>query len=203
MAHPVYRKFLHWTRTLHTYATMLALILLIFFSFTGFVMNHSAWFDLDKVIDHPPPVANTTMPLEMAGGKGDKDSKHAMDVEVYLRMKEGARGERTNFDDREDSIFMQFVAVGRKMEYTINRADGKIEENFEIRGSLALMSDLHRGIGSGAAWRLFIDATAIFLLFASLTGVILWISLPKRRTLGIIALVASLILCGGCWFLLP
>src|SRR4051812_20138848 len=118
MAHPVYRKFLHWTRTLHTYATMLALILLIFFSFTGFVMNHTGWFKLDD-FTATDQTAAAPMPAEIARATGDAASKHAMDVEVYLRMYEGARGERTNFDDREDSIFMQFVAVGRKMEYTI------------------------------------------------------------------------------------
>jgi hypothetical protein len=202
MPAPAYRKILHWNRTLHVYGTMLALILLIFFSFTGFVMNHSAWFSLDK-FDTTEKTAQNPMPEAIAKGTGDATSRHAMDVEVYLRMHEGARGERSNFDDREDSVFMQFTGAGRKMEYTISRADGKIDEHFEIHGSLSLMSDLHRGIGTGAAWRLFIDATAIFLLFASLTGVILWISLPKRRTLGIIALAASLILCGACWFLLP
>ena len=53
-------------------------------------------------------------------------------------------------------------------------------------------------------WSVFIDATAVFLLFGSVTGVILWISLPKRRKLGIIALVVSVILCLACyWWMVP
>ena len=40
---------------------------------------------------------------------------------------------------------------------------------------------------------------AIFLLFASLSGLMLWISLPKRRLLGIVALVLSVGLCSACF----
>jgi hypothetical protein len=117
-------------------------------------------------------------------------------------MHEGARGERSSFDDEDDSTRIQFVGPGRKMEYTIAKSTGKIDEHFEIHNLMALMADLHKGTGSGTPWRLFIDATALFLLFASLTGIILWISLPKRRTLGIIALIASIVLCGGCYLLM-
>jgi hypothetical protein len=64
------------------------------------------------------------------------------------------------------------------------------------------MSDLHKGTGSGGWWRLLIDGAAIFLMFASLSGLVLWIALPKRRALGIVALVVSVALCLGCYLLL-
>lgn len=203
MARPLSKSLLLWTRTLHIYLTMLGLVLLIFFAFTGFVLNHPDWFSIDDVTATDKTAAKN-MPLDIAGGKGEGSSEHALKIEVYLRMHEGAQGERTSFDDQEDTIRVDFTGPGRKMEYHIAKADGVIEEHFEIRNAIALMSDLHRGKGSGNSWRLFIDATAIFLLFASVSGVILWLALPKRRTLGIIALAASLLLCGGCWwFLLP
>src|SRR5947208_3276735 len=50
MARPLSKSLLLLTRTLHIYATMLALILLIFFSFTGFVMNHPEVFGIDAFI---------------------------------------------------------------------------------------------------------------------------------------------------------
>jgi hypothetical protein len=119
-------------------------------------------------------------------------------------MHQGARGERTSFDDQDDATRVQFVGVGRKMEYTIAKTDGKIDEHFEFRNGLALLSDLHKGTGTGGVWRRFIDATAIFLLFAALSGVVLWISTKKRRRLGVIALIVSIVLCAGCYlFMMP
>ena len=56
------------------------------------------------------------------------------------------------------------------------------------------MTDLHTGKNAGDVWRRVIDATAIFLFLASLSGAILWISLPKRRKLGVAALVAGTVL---------
>lgn len=222
MARKFKTTFLYWTRALHTYATMLALILLIFFSFTGFVMNHGGWFKIDDFTE-VNQTAKADLPAPLVAARGGKGTEHGYQVEAYLRQNEGARGELTGFDDLDDAIAVQFTGVGRKMEYSINRAlpaapatgpateggsaapaegakrAGQIDEHFEIRNTLALMSDLHKGTGSGGAWRLFIDATAIFLAFASLSGVILWISLPKRRMLGIVALAASVVLCGACY----
>ena len=39
-----------------------------------------------------------------------------------------------------------------------------------------------------------LDAVAILLLLASLTGFLLWYALPKRRRLGVIGLIASVVL---------
>src|SRR4051794_38021160 len=116
MAHPLYRKFLHWTRTLHTYATMLALILLIFFSFTGFVMNHALFFGTDKNVKVVDTTAKTNMPVEIAS---DTSADRDMKMEVYLRSREGARGERTYFGDEGDATRVQFTGAGSKMEYEI------------------------------------------------------------------------------------
>jgi hypothetical protein len=192
MARPLGKSLLLWTRTLHIYATMLALILLIFYSFTGFVMNHPAVFGIDDFKAADETLAEK-MPEAARAGAGPE---HEMNAEVYLRM-HGAHGERTSFDDEPESMRVQFTGAGNKMEYVIDKADGKIDLHQETRGMLALMSDLHKGTGTGKPWRLIIDGTAIFLAFAALSGLTLWIALPKRRTLGLIALAVSLALCGG------
>jgi hypothetical protein len=221
MARSLYKSFLLWTRTLHIYATMLAMVLLIFFAFTGFVMNHAGVFGTeaftatDSALKEPMPAKYLGTAAATATRGEDEpdmwaprpgsapahpaaDAEHELQVEVYLRL-HGAHGERTDFEEQEDSIRMQFTGVGSKMEYTIGKPAGAINLHQEVRNTLALMSDLHKGTGAGGTWRLLIDGTAIFLVFASLSGLILWIALPKRRVLGIIALVLSVVLCGGCY----
>jgi hypothetical protein len=51
------------------------------------------------------------------------------------------------------------------------------------------LNDLHRGRDAGEAWRWVIDISAVLILLALVSGVILWLALPKRRTLGIVSLV--------------
>lgn len=41
-------------RTLHVYLTMFSSVVLFLFAFTGFVMNHEAWFGLGKERGAPP-----------------------------------------------------------------------------------------------------------------------------------------------------
>ena len=67
--HPVYRKLLHHTRTLHTYLTMLALVMFLFFAMTGFMLNHADWFGLDRTHETtvemtiPPPALHEKLAL--------------------------------------------------------------------------------------------------------------------------------------------
>lgn len=194
MARPLGKTLLLLTRTLHIYITMLALVLLVFFSFTGFVMNHPGWFDIDAPRSRESQIE---LPSELAADEGPDRKLHLVE---YLRSREGARGEMTGYDEEETSARIQFTGPGRKMEYSINRETGATTLHDEFRNALALLSDLHKGTGTGGSWRLMIDATALFLLFSSLSGLVLWISLPKRRTLGIIALVVSVAGCLGVYF---
>ena len=41
----------------------------------------------------------------------------------------------------------------------------------------------------------WVDAGAVVILLAAVTGVVLWLALPKRRRLGIVATVLGLAVC--------
>jgi hypothetical protein len=64
-----------------------------------------------------------------------------------------------------------------------------------MRPFLIRLDDLHRGKDSGIAWSWLIDLSAVLLLLGALTGITLWIALPKRRTLGLIALGLGVGVC--------
>jgi hypothetical protein len=194
MPRPLYKSFLLLTRTLHIYLTMLVLVLLIFFSVTGFFLNHPEWFSLkdpvirDYTAEIPTPLA------------ADRSPDHKLTLVEHLRTHNGARGELTSYDEQDEETRIQFTGPGRKIEFAITAADGSVQIHEELHNTLALLSDLHKGTYSGFAWRRFIDATSIVLCFASLSGLILWTALPKRRTLGLIALTLSISLCLACYF---
>lgn len=195
MARPLKKELVLWTRTLHIYLTMFGLVLLFFFSLTGFALNHDRWFSLDE-----PRIREraTTLPADVAR-TGDR-----LALVEQLRKNEGARGEVTSIDEDDTERRVQFTSPGRKVEFTIERDSGQTNVHEEIRNALAFLTDLHTGKSAGDAWRRVIDATSIFLFLASLSGVILWISLPKRRKLGVAALVGGTVLTGAlmAWLLI-
>lgn len=195
MARPLKKELVLWTRTLHIYLTMFGLVLLFFFSLTGFALNHDRWFSLDE-----PRIREraTTLPADVAR-TGDR-----LALVEQLRKNEGARGEVMSIDEDDTERRVQFTSPGRKVEFTIERDSGQTNVHEEIRNALAFLTDLHTGKSAGDAWRRVIDATSIFLFLASLSGVILWISLPKRRKLGVAALVGGTVLTGAlmAWLLI-
>ena len=43
-----YRLLIKSARTVHIYTTLTGLLLILFFAFTGFVLNHEDWFQLGE-----------------------------------------------------------------------------------------------------------------------------------------------------------
>jgi hypothetical protein len=84
---------------------------------------------------------------------------------------------------------------GRQVDAEINRQTGATDVSIELKGLAVRMDDLHRGKDSGKAWSVIIDASALLLLIGSLTGIIMWFTLPRRRKLGMISLVAGIAVC--------
>jgi hypothetical protein len=186
------QRFLHLTRALHTYVTMFALVILSFFALTGLLMNHEDALGLAE-----PRTSTTaaTIPTSLL-------ADHLRLVE-HLRSTLNARGSLQSLDDSADALRLQFASPGRKSDFVINRADGHADITTETRGLIGLASDLHTGKAATLPWKLLIDAGALLLLFASLSGIILWLSMPKRRRYGLVALALSLALCAATYLLLP
>lgn len=187
------RRFLSLFRTLHIYLSMLGLVLMLFFSVTGFVLNHEEYFGLD---DPTSQSIEATLPAEMLVGP-DK-----LAIAETLRAQHGARGLVSSFDMQDDELRVVFKAPGRSTEATIQRPAGQTQIIHESHGVLGRLADLHRGAYAPPAARRLIDAMAILLASSALTGLILWTSLPKRRTLGLLALLTSLLVCGLVYIVL-
>lgn len=58
---------------------------------------------------------------------------------------------------------------------------------------LATMSNLHKGVGLSVGWVLLIDTLAGSIILLSLTGVLLWTELNKRKTVGAVIVTASIV----------
>src|SRR5258708_35435698 len=111
-----------------------------------------------------------------------------------LRAELGAVGAVDSFEEEADQLRIVFKRPGFRAEATVVRADGRVTLSTEERGTAALLTDLHKGASAGNGWKWVIDGTAVLLGLGSLTGLILWISLPRRRPLGIPAICVGLLL---------
>src|SRR6185436_14190227 len=190
---PTGRAFLSVSRTLHIYLTMLVALLLFFFGSTGFMLNHAEWFGLETIVH---TTKEGTLP-KRALAPLDK-----LAVVEWLRSEFGVMGAMDSFDADAETIRIVFKRPGSRAEANIKVADGHVEFATEQRGTAALLTDLHKGASAGAGWKWVIDGTAVLLVLGSLTGLILWISLPRRRVLGIVALVVGILASLGTYFFL-
>ncbi len=112
-------------------------------------------------------------------------------IVARLRADFAIRGSMTSFEPDEQEIRVVFKRPGRRTDVLIDRADGRVELTGEDRGALGWLTDLHKGADAGR-WRWLLDGVAGLLLFAAVSGFVLWIRLPKRRLIGSLALVAGL-----------
>jgi hypothetical protein len=63
---------------------------------------------------------------------------------------------------------------------------------------LATLNNLHKGVGLSVGWVLLIDTIAGSLILLSLTGVLLWTELNKRRVVGVVLVGGSVMATVVC-----
>ncbi|MEP6834839.1 MAG: PepSY-associated TM helix domain-containing protein [Gemmatimonas sp.] len=188
-----YARFSGTMRTIHIYLTMFAFLLMLFFALTGVVLNHEDWIAGQTVTRDTTGV----LPLELMKGP-DK----LMIVE-HLRSDYGAIGAVSTFDDDPKSLHVELKGPGRHTEADIDRATGALKVSVERRGMLMRLDDLHRGKDSGHPWRWVIDVSAALLFLGSLTGVLMWWALPRRRKWGVTAIIGGVVATGLFYWLVP
>jgi len=181
-----------WARDFHIYLSLFGLVLLLFFAVTGFMMNHSDWFNLDAT-----QTRNYTahLPLPLV------QSQDKLAIVEHLRHDAAVTGFLDSYTVRGTSIFLTFKSPGRQFDIEITAATGEAQITYEWHGLADRITELHRGIDAGPAWRLVIDATSILLISSIVTGVTLWLMIPKWRAYGLAAIAVCGVTCGLIYFL--
>jgi hypothetical protein len=165
-----------WARTLHIMLSMVGLALIVFFAATGFLLNHEEWFGLGE---RQTRSAKTEIPTELLV-EPDK-----LGIVEHLRAHNQVSGAVTAFNVEDDLLTITFKGPGRQCDVTLQRETGEVSLEFQWRGTLGRITELHRGVDAGPAWRLVVDATAVLLVFTAITGLILWSLVPKWRAYGL------------------
>jgi hypothetical protein len=182
---PHHRWLLKWARTVHLYAALLALALVLFFALTGFMLNHEDWFS-------PRDPVTRTWTGSVPTGLLQEPEKLGI-VEI-LRHDLGASGVVDSFEVEDDRLRILFKKPGANIEAVVQRGSGEVEITCEARGFVGLVLDLHRGKVTGNAWSLIIDSVCVALIVISSTGLVLWWSLRGRGRHTMLLLIFGLML---------
>lgn len=177
-------------RFLHIYLTLFGLILLLFFSITGFMLNHENWFSNDN--SHTIE-AKGSIPLEMIR---DKDK---LEIVEYLRSHYRILGALSTYEMQEEQLRIVFKGPGRQSDVTVS-AEGEVIVINEVHGWSGVIMDLHRGSETGTAWKRIIDAASILLFLSSISGFCLWFSLSRRNQWGILVLCCSVLIAFAVYY---
>lgn len=190
---PIRVRWKAWLRTLHIYGSLLAMVLLLFFATTGFMMNHEDWFELPA---RELPTTIGQVPPELLSGPDD------LAIVELLRAEYGATGALAKFEIDGDELHVAFRKPGRTTEAVIYLEDGYMTVDGETEGIVAAMTQLHKGKRSGLRGTLLVDFVAGVLALTALGGLTLWTTLPRRRTVGYAAIGLGLLAGAGVWWYL-
>jgi uncharacterized protein len=169
-------------RWLHIYTSMVSLLVVLFFAATGVTLNHPDWLAGERTDE-----VTGTLPATWKTAKGID----WLVVAEHLRTANGVHGTVADRreDDREGSL--TFRAPGYSADAFIDVRDGSYKLTTSYQGAVGVLNDLHRGRDSGSAWAWLIDASGIFLVFLSLTGLGLLFYLKKVRIKGLLVMTAG------------
>jgi len=197
--------FLKWLRKVHGWIGLWGAILGLLFGVTGFLLNHRA--PPLRISTGEPQVSQMQLALPAGGFKSPRDMgvwvKQELKIDGNLgrTRREPAHpvgwGDKSTMQPEQWSVMVSTPGSSVMAEYWVgnNFVSVKRTENT----FLAMMTNLHKGVGLSVGWVLLIDTLAGSLILLSLTGVLLWTELNKRKTAGAAIVTVSLIamiVCG-------
>ncbi|WP_237577093.1 PepSY-associated TM helix domain-containing protein [Mycetohabitans sp. B8] len=196
--------FLKWLRNVHGWIGLWGAVLGLMFGVTGFLLNHRG--GPMKISPGEPQVSQMRLPLPNPA----PDSPQALAEWVGRELRFDGRIGRTQREPAHkvawgDRSVMQpehwsAMLAGPKTSILIEYWQGNPTVSVKrTEGTLlAMLNNMHRGGGMGRGWTLLVDTIAGSLVLLSLTGVLLWTELNRRKTIGAAIFAVSLVAMVVC-----
>ena len=160
-----------WMIRIHLWTSSVGLLLLLFFAFTGFLLNHPDGFGLDET---------GTATREVALDPALRESPSRETVLAFLR-KHSVQGTVEDYYGEGAEIHATFCRPGERTSVVIDRERGMAEIETEKGNLGAVLTEIHRGETGTTAVSLLLDVSAILLALISISGLISALLLPARR----------------------
>lgn len=163
-----------WSRLVHAYTSMIALLLVLFFGLTGITLNHPEWTFGDA-----PTITTKTGTLGFdAASNGTVDY---LRVSELLRERYGISAAVSDYATTGTQGSISYRAPGYAADATFDTTSGEYRVTIEQQGFVGVMNDLHKGRDASSSWKWAIDVAAGFLVVIALSGLLLQLFLKRRR----------------------
>lgn len=198
-------NFIKWLRKVHGWVGLWGAVLGLLFGVTGFMLNHRA--GPLRVSTGEPQVEQMQLPLPQQKFASPTDMAKWLKVQLKLDGKPGkarrepahpvAWGDRSTMQPEFWQVAISGPSQNVQAEYWVGNSYVSVKR---MQNSfLATLTNLHKGVGLSIGWVLLVDTLAGSLILLSLTGVLLWTELNKRRTVGAVLVLGSIsaaVVCG-------
>jgi len=169
-----------WSRLIHVYTSMAALLLVLFFGITGITLNHPTW----SIGDSSTSTTETGVLPMAPTANGTIDY---LTVSEFARNELGVSGQVEGFDTTGTSASIRYRQPGYAADLTFSITNGDYELVTEQQGMFwGVMNDLHKGRHAGTSWKWLIDIAGLLLVVISISGLVMQLFLRKRRTAALV-----------------
>jgi hypothetical protein len=199
-------NFIKWLRKVHGWVGLWGAVLGLLFGVTGFLLNHRG--GPLKISTGAPQVEEMQLAVPQMPLHSPMDLAAWLKSELKIDGKPGrtkrepahpvAWGERGTIQPELWQVGIMGPAHSVQAEYWVG--NGFVSVKRTHNSLLATLNNLHKGVGLSVGWVLLIDTVAGSLILLSLTGVLLWTELNKRRVVGAVLVggsVLAAVVCGS------
>jgi hypothetical protein len=179
---PARATWIRTVRAIHLASSMLGLGAMLFFAVSGLVMNHPDRFGIDEA--HTVELTIQVPPELLAEPDPNVLREH-------LVREHGLEGRIQSYEAYDDAITMTLQRPGESSDIEIDRESGEAVVYEEVGNAARILKDLHRGTATSRLWTWLIDAAGALLALACLSGLVLWLLIPRRRLIGLIMLAGG------------
>ncbi len=179
-----------WARKIHVYASMITLIIVMFFGLTGIALNHPEWTFGEEV---SVETFEGEFPFEVTNVDG---VVQFLSISEFVRAEYGVTGQVDSFDESNGEGTIAYRNAGFSADLLFDVEDGAYDLTVSQEGWVAVFRDLHRGEDTGGLWSWVIDVTAGFLVTLSITGLTMQLLMRKRRRSALLTAGAGVLVVG-------
>ena len=189
--------FLKWLRKVHGWIGLWGAVLGLLFGATGILLNHRATM---KITVGAPTVSTVQMPVQATQFRSPRELAGWLHTELQLdrpatRVMRDPAGPVTwgNQSVIQPELWkVRFNSPNYLVSAEYWKGGTFVSVERHHQGIIATLKGLHRSTGASVGWILLVDSIAGSMILLSLTGVILWTELNRRRTIGAVILMVSI-----------
>jgi hypothetical protein len=194
--------FLKWLRKTHSWIGLWGAALGLLFGTSGILLNHRAVMKIPAVQNQESTVQiplPSPAPADAEAMAGWLQRSLALSVQPGKVKAERARpvawGDKAVTQPARWSASFTAPNSNIQAEYWVGNSFVTVKRN--DTNTFGLLSNLHKGTGMSVAWILLVDTLAGSIILLSITGVLLWALMTRRRMVGTAIAAGSLALLLG------